>query len=349
MGNEDNSDVSDGDVRVLGQPAVAEDEGLTLPPRPNITRLREAQPPRPRADYTPDYVPPEEGDAARDQDVEASPYTPEEEALTTTRRRSALPVIVAAIVALIVIVGTILATVLSSVGGSGGALPGFVPPATATLTPDPAKAADILNRSVQAMRSVRTLHYTSDAGFYGLLTPSTVVVSSTGAISLTLSGDVKLPDSYTMNTDLSQVGQYVVISDTTWSRRNNNPSWVSQPTAEVGLGPVNPLAVILYLQDYKQGTQREVGTEWADGVLLHHIRYKVDTGRLATDELDLATEVVLSRSSIDADVWVRDNDLLLDRMSLNVDSGDGKGVILRTFFSKYNETVSVVPPQNSSP
>ncbi|MBF6612876.1 MAG: hypothetical protein IVW55_07070 [Chloroflexi bacterium] len=349
MSNEYNSDAPDGDVRVLGQAAAGEGDGLSLPPRPDAKRLREARSPRPRGAYTPDYVPPEEGEVAQGRDVAPSPYTPEEEALTTTPRRSAVPVILAVVVALIVIVGTIVATVYSSMRSSGGALPGFAPPASATVTPDPAKAADILSRSVQAMKSVLTLHYTSDAGFYGLLTPSTVAVSSTGVVSLTLSGDVKLPDSYTMNSNLSQVGQYVVISDTTWSRRNNNPSWVSQPTAEVGLGPVNPLDVILYLQDYKEGTQREVGTERADGVLLHHVRYKVDVGRLATDEPGQTTEVMLSQSSIDADVWIRDNDLLLDRMSLKVETGDGKSIILRTFFSNYNQPVSVAPPQNSSP
>jgi hypothetical protein len=258
-----------------------------------------------------------------------------------------VPVILAGGIALLAIVGTVVAVFLSTSPQGGGILPN-VAAATATSTPFSTDPAVLIDMSSKAMDEVRTLRYQSEVGFYGI-EPPTPGVTSTSALSMTLSGDVELPNKYTMNTDAAQLGQFIVIEGTTWRRSNGNPNWVQQSTDDVGLGPVNPLAVAVYLKYYRAGTPQYMGFETRRDMVLHHIRFDVDTQEMAMNTPGREVQSLLLRSRITADVWVRDADKLLDNIALAVDMEEGRGVILRTFLSRYNEEVDIKPPDGATP
>lgn len=276
------------------------------------------------------------------------PYqAPAEHEVTTTERRSRVPVILAGVIALLAIVGTVVAVYVSAASPGGGILPN-VAAATATSTPSSTDPVVLLDMSLKAMDDIRTLRYQSEVGFYGI-EPPTPGVTSTSALSMTLSGDVELPDKYTMNTDAAELGQFIVIADTTWRRSNGNPNWVQQSTSDIGIGPVNPLAVTAYLRYYQQGTPQYVGSETRRDMVLHHIRFDVDTENMAMNTPGRAVQNLLLGSRITADVWIRDADKLLDNIALAVDMQDGRGVILRTFLSRYNAEVDIKPPEGATP
>lgn len=277
------------------------------------------------------------------------PYqSPLEADLTTTKQSSRVPVVVAVVIALLAVIGTVVAVLLSAANSDGQGIFSLAEAPTPTGTPFSIEPAALLDLSSKAMKDVHTLHYQSEVGFYGLQS-SSPVVTSTDVLSMTLNGDVMLPGRYTMNTDAVQLGQFIVISDTTWMRNNGNPNWSQRSTTDVGLGPVNPLAVAAYLQYYKQGTPQYIGSETRHDSVLHHIRFDVDTQTMGMDSPQRSVQDLMFHSRITADAWIRDKDNLLDSMALAVDTGDGKGVILRTALSSYNTQVDIKPPNGTTP
>ena len=191
------------------------------------------------------------------------------------------------------------------------------------------------------------MHYQTQAGFYGLEPPAPGLTDTT-VLTLTLVGDVERPSSYTMRADTSQIGDFVVIGDNTWTRRDNSPHWVQQPTADIGLGPVNPLGIAAYMRYYKPTTPHELGTETVDGTLLHHLRFDVDTQRMLAETNQTPNGAPLTQSNLTADVWIRDTDHLLDHLSLAVDAA-GKGIIIRTTLSNYDIQLTIDPPTDLKP
>lgn len=280
-----------------------------------------------------------------------TPYqSPEEAALTTSGRGSRVPLLIAAGIALLVVIGTLVAVALAVSGSrnTGGGSP--IAPAAASQTPQTG-AAQLLDLSATAMKKVSTLHYQSQASFYGVDSGSSGVSGST-PVSVTLDGDVALPDRYTMNTDAAPLGQFVVIGESTWNRSNGSRQWVRRATDDVGLGPVNPLSVANYMEYYKEGTPQDISSETKDGVLVRRVRFDVDTGQMAANSKQSSVRSLLLRSRITADAWIRITDNLLDSISLAVDSTDGTGVILRSAFSNYNGAtaeIKIAPPDASQP
>ncbi|MEO6457510.1 MAG: hypothetical protein ABIO92_04440 [Chloroflexia bacterium] len=268
-----------------------------------------------------------------------------EAALTTSRTSSRIPFALVVGIALLVIVVTLIAVALAVTASQGGGAPG--PLAGSPTTTAPTDSISLLNRSADAMKGVNTLHYRSEAGFYAPAGDGSSLGSST-PLSMTIDGDVALPDRYTMNTDAAALGQFIVIGENTWNR-NNEGKWQRRSTAGVGLGPVNPLAVANYMQYYKPGTPEQISSETKDGVILHRVRFDVDTERMAQDAGEQSVQGLMEQSRITTDVWIRDGDNLLDSISLAVDMSNGTGVILRSFFSNYNEEVVIKPPDGVTP
>ncbi|HYO50713.1 MAG TPA: zinc-ribbon domain-containing protein, partial [Chloroflexia bacterium] len=154
------------------------------------------------------------------------PYqSPIEGELTTGEASSRLPVLIAVVVASLVIIGTLIAVAVSMREASGDLT--LITPVASPMpeaTGVPVEPSALLEKSAEAMSAVKTLRYQGEAGFYGVITPEPSVGGS-AALSVTISGEVQLPDSYTMNTDVSRLGQFIVIGDKTWSRQNGNPRW----------------------------------------------------------------------------------------------------------------------------
>lgn len=311
-------------------------EELHLPARPGAAH--------PGVEGGPPPQPTQSDDVGRHPSL--VPYqSPAEEQLTLTPPRSRLPFLVALSICGLVVLGTLAAvgiSVLSSSGQGGLINPTrlLAPPASTPVSVDA-----LLDLSYQAMSRVSALQYRSEAGFYGILPPNPGL-TSTGAISLTVSGVVAPPSSYTADTDQEQIGQYVVISDTTWSRRNGNTSWLRQPTASMEMGLLNPTTPISFMRYPQAGSAKEVGTETNDGLLLRHLRFKVDTSMMMTATTESALSSILAQSVINVDVWVRDKDHLLDRLSAAVDMGNGQGVILHSSYSNYNGQLVVKAPDS---
>ena len=275
-----------------------------------------------------------------------TPYqSPAEAALTTSRTSSRVPFVLVVVIALLVIIATLIAVALAATAPQGGGAPGSLAGDFSTSTPtDP---TNLLDKSAEAMKVVRTLHYRSEAGFYAPVGDGSSLGSST-PLSMTLDGDVALPDRYTMNTDAAVLGQFIVIGENTWNRSSDG-RWSRRSTAEVGLGPVNPLAIANYMQYYQPGTPVRISSETKDGVTLHRIRFDVDTERMAQDAGAQSVQGLMEQSRITADVWIRDGDNLLDSISLAVDMSNGAGVILHSLFSDYNEEVVIRPPDSATP
>ncbi|MDQ3929477.1 MAG: hypothetical protein M3328_10060 [Chloroflexota bacterium] len=277
------------------------------------------------------------------------PYqSPIEGELTTGEVRSRTPVLIAVVVALLVIVGTLIAVSVSMREASGEltvTTPVTSPMLEATRTP--LEPSALLEKSAEAMSAVKTLRYQGEAGFYGVITPEPTVGGS-AAISVTISGEVQLPDSYTMNTDVSRLGQFIVIGDKTWSRQNGNPQWTRLTGEDVSLGPANPLAATQYMRYAKPESVKLLGQEERVGKRLSRLRFDVDTEKMAEDASSASVRNLLLNSRITTDVWVQD-DYLLDGISIAVDLGAGKGAIVRSFFSEYNADIRIEPPEDVGP
>ena len=299
----------------------------------------------PLGEYTPNSgsSPSNAPSVARGTAGDFIPYqSPAEAALTTSRSSSRIPFALVVGIALLVIVATLIAVALASQGGGAPGLLGGVP---ATTTPtDP---ISLLSTSAAAMKGVRTLHYRTEAGFYAPAGDGSSLGSSM-PLSMTLDGDVALPDSYTMNTDAAALGQFIVIGENTWNRGSDG-RWQRRSTPQVGLGPVNPLAIANYMEYYKPGTPERISSETRDGVTLHRVRFEVDTERMAQDAGAQSVQGLMEQSRITADVWIRDADNLLDSISLAVDMSNGTSVILRSFFSDYNKEITIRPPDSVIP
>jgi hypothetical protein len=281
------------------------------------------------------------------------PYqSPIEGELTTGEARSRLPVLIAVVVALLVIAGTLIAVVVSMRGQSGQQeiavyVQATANPSKSKATNVPQEPSALLEKSAEAMSAVKTLRYQGEAGFYGIATPEPSVGGSS-AISVTISGEVQLPDSYTMNTDASWLGQFIVIGDKTWSRQNGNPLWTLLTGVDVSLGPANPLAATQYMRYARPGSVQLVGEEEHVGKHLYRLRFDVDTEKMARDSTSASVRNLLLNSRITTDVWVQD-DYLLDSISIAVDLGDDKGAIVRSYFSDYNADVKIEPPEDVGP
>jgi hypothetical protein len=180
--------------------------------------------------YSPESVPQEHRTGS------FMPYqSPIEGELTTGEASSRLPVLIAVVVASLVIIGTLIAVAVSMREASGDLT--LVTPVASPMpeaTSVPVEPSVLLEKSAEAMSAVKTLRYQGEAGFYGVITPEPSV-SGSAAISVTISGEVQLPDSYTMNTDVSRLGQFIVIGDKTWSRQNGNPLWTLLTGEDVSL------------------------------------------------------------------------------------------------------------------
>jgi hypothetical protein len=194
------------------------------------------------------------------------------------------------------------------------------------------------------MRDVKTLSYRSEVGFFGV-NSERPDITDTQPLNLTLSGDVSLPDTFTLDSNIPQLGQYVTIGGDTWKRDTINDPWAQQDTSSSSLGLVNPLTFTSYLNYYQPGTAQLISTDTQGGKTLRRVRFVVDTERMAADTDDSSTRQIYSTSRINVDVWVNDADSRLDRMTLSVEMESGAGVILRTAFSNYNGNVSIEPPQ----
>jgi hypothetical protein len=330
-------------ARVLGEPAPDDFEDLRFPARPSPLTPGYSSKYGPRSGA---------GEGAPEAD-DYSAYVSSSEG-TASARVSRAVLLLTVGVALLAIIGTIIAAVLSvSAPTSIGPLnaPVEAPAAAAanpTSTTTPLAASDLLDLAARAMDGVTTLHYQTEVGFYGVQ-PMSPGVTGTGVLSVTLAGDVRRPDSYTMSADVSQIGQYIVISGTTWSRRDNAPGWSRHSTVDLSLGPVNPLAIPSYLRNYKSGTAREIDAENTENGLLHHVRFDVDVAKVAAEGLDASLKRLTSTSNIAADAWIRDGDYLLDRLSLAIEIGGGEGAIVRTALSGYNSAIDIKAPDGSSP
>jgi hypothetical protein len=292
-------------------------------------------------------VPPVSGRTAG----EFTPYqSPAEAALTTSRRSSSFPFALVVGIAVLAIVVTLVAVALAATRRDGGTeSPVAAAPTTAAST-DPTL---LLDKAADAMKGVRTLHYQSEAGFYAPAQDGSPLGSNT-PLSMTLTGDAALPDRYTMNTDVGALGQFIVIGDDSWNRPEFG-SWTHRSTSSVGLspgagvGPVNPLAITNYMQYYEPGTLQLISSEAKDGITLHRVRFNVDTERMVQGAGPKSAQGLMGQSRITADVWIREGDNLLDSISLAVEMSNGTGVILRTFFSNYNEEVVIAPPDAALP
>ncbi|HYP39638.1 MAG TPA: zinc-ribbon domain-containing protein [Chloroflexia bacterium] len=297
--------------------------------------------------YTPDYTP--ESMPQEHRTGSFTPYqSPIEGELTTSGASSRLPVLIAVVVALLVIVGTLIAVAVS-MREAAGDLTVFTPVASPMpeATGVPVEPSALLEKSAEAMREVKTLRYQGEAGFYGVITPEPSV-EGTQAISVTISGEVQLPDSYTMNTDVSRLGQFIVIDDKTWSRQNGNPRWTLLTGEDVSLGPANPLAATQYMRYARPDSVQLVGQEERVGKRLYRLRFDVDTEDMANDSSSASVRNLLLNSRITTDVWIQD-DYLLDSISIAVDLGDDRGAIVRSFFSEYNADVRIEPPEDVGP
>jgi len=304
---------------------------LQFPDRPPSSRTQY---------YTPEYLPPgEHGD-------DTTAYASSMPAIAGGNASRVL-LLIAVAVAMLVIIGTIIAVALSvsaSPTGTGHPLRLPVLADLPTSTP-PISALELLDKSARAMSGVRTLHYRTEAGFYGFGAVGVGIgVSGTDVLSLTLSDDVRSPDSFTLDTGVAQIGQYVVISDTTWTRRDNSPYWTRHKSTELSLGAVSPLVLIEYIRYHKPGTARLIPDQQQDAASLRHVRFELDTARMLSEGREVPASI--AHSKLDADAWIRSDNALLDHMWLAVDAGDGRGVILRTALSGYNAEVDIKPPDD---
>ncbi|HKP54665.1 MAG TPA: zinc ribbon domain-containing protein [Chloroflexia bacterium] len=290
----------------------------------------------------------------------APPFIPTSIAPIRARSRNRVLLVIAAALTLLAIPAVVMALLLASKGPSNASsallTPTAVPTTDAALSTTPqatssvtavvldAEAEATLNRAAEAMRDVKTLSYSSEVGFFGV-DSNRPDITDTQPLNLTLSGDVSLPDSFTLNSNIPQLGQYVTIAGDTWKRQSINDPWAPQDTSSSSLGIVNPLTFSSYLYYHEPGTVQLISTDTQRGKTLHRVRFAVDTRRMAADTDDSSTRQIFSTSRINVDIWVNDADSLLDHMTLSVDMESGAGVILRTTFSNYNGNVVIEPPQ----
>ena len=213
----------------------------------------------------------------------------------------------------------------------------------ATPTPVVVDPVAVLERARKATGDVKTVKYRSEAGFFGI-DGSGSLLTSTTPLTVSIQGEMELPGNYTLDSNIPQLGDYVGIGDTTWSRQNNDSGWTRQETGSLSLGLINPLTLFNYLQYYQVGTPTHIDSEQRDNVTLHRIRFQVDTGRMSLDTNDRSLRNILAASRVDIDAWIDDRGYLLDSMALAVESEDGAGVLVRTYFSDYNGPVDIKPP-----
>jgi RNA polymerase subunit RPABC4/transcription elongation factor Spt4 len=226
--------------------------------------------------------------------------------------------------------------VLAWSGGARGIAGGGPTPTAIVIDP-----AAVLERTRASVGNIRSVKYNAEAGFFGI-TSSGPEITSTRSISI--EGEIAFPESYTLRSNASQLGEYIVIGDTTWSRRDQNPSWEEQESSSLSLGLINPLSLYSYLQYYQAGTPVQVGSEFKGNVTVHRIRFQVDTARMSAETNDLSLRDILSSSRVDVDVYVDDKGYLPASMVLSVESANNTGVLLRANFSDYNGPVSITAP-----
>ncbi len=201
-----------------------------------------------------------------------------------------------------------------------------------------------LKQAATTMASVKTLHYKSEVGFFGI-DSDTTGITDTSPLTITLNGVIALPDSFTLNANITQLGHYIAIGDNTWKRVSGGDPWTQQSTGDSSLGLINPLTFTSYLTYVMTGTAQTISQEGQGENVLQRVRFKVDVARMAASTRDPSTRSTLSGSrTINVDAWVgKDNRIA--RMTLSVEMESGAGIILRTTFSGYNDKVNIEPPQ----
>lgn len=275
------------------------------------------------------------------------PYHAPREAEAATQRRDARRPFVAAILGVLLIVPCGLSLAFLTLNPNASErVPFLALGPTDTATALPFTAQELLDRSAQAMSAVQTFQYRSEAGFYGIETPSPVI-TSTNAYTLTFSGGVRLPDSYTINTNVPQIGQFIIIGETAWNRRDGSPNWLEQPSSQITLGPANPLAFAGFSRFYEPDTAEIIGTEVKDRATLYQVRFDVETKRMAKEAASNLSAGELENTYITADAWIRGTDYLLDRLALDMELAGGTNAVLRSFFTNYGGEVDINPPVSS--
>lgn len=205
-----------------------------------------------------------------------------------------------------------------------------------------------LKSAAQAMESVQTMSYRSEVGFFGINSSSTSITDTT-SLTITLKGDISLPSSFSLDSNLPQLGDHVTIGSYTWKRASDAELWTRHDTGDSSLGLINPLTFTSYLSYYQPGTAQLISSDTQGGQTLYRIRFEVDTVSMAAATNDPSTRQALSNGRVNVNAWIRASDYRLDRMTLSVETVSGAGVIIRTTFSGYNETVDIKPPTSTSP
>ncbi len=201
-----------------------------------------------------------------------------------------------------------------------------------------------LKQAATAMADVKTLHYKSEVGFFGI-DSDTTGITDTRPLTITLGGDISLPASFTLDANITQLGHYITIGDSSWKHESSGDPWTQQSTGASSLGLINPLTFTSYLTYVISGTAQTISQEGNGDNALQRIRFKVDAARMAANTTDASTRNTLNSSrTINVDAWVgKDNRIA--RMTLSVEMESGAGIILRTAFSGYNDKVNIEPPE----
>jgi hypothetical protein len=205
--------------------------------------------------------------------------------------------------------------------------------------------AAVLAEAQGVLDEIKSVKYEAEAGFFGIDTSGTSV-TATRPLTVAIQGEIELPDKYTLSSPVPQLGNYVVIGDTTWHRINAGDAWDEQDTSNMSLGLINPLTFFSLLRYHKPGTAAvHIGSEKRGDTIVHRIRFEVDTDRMALEMGDPSTRSILATSSVDVDAWIEDKTHFVESMAVSVESDDGTGIILRTDFSDYNLPVDIRPPE----
>jgi hypothetical protein len=215
---------------------------------------------------------------------------------------------------------------------------------TSDPTPIVVDPGEVLAEAQGVLGNIKSVKYEAEAGFFGIDTSGTSV-TATRPLTVAIEGDIELPDKYTLSSPVPQLGNYVVIGDTTWHQSNAGGAWAEQDTANMSLGLINPLTFFSLLQYHKAGTAVHIGSERRGDTTVHRIRFEVDTDRMALEMGDPSMRSILATSSVDVDAWVEDKTHFIESMAVSVESDDGTGIILRTDFSDYNLPVDIRPPE----
>ena len=127
-----------------------------------------------------------------------------------------------------------------------------------------------------------------------------------------------------------------------------NEPWQRQTISDYSIGLANPLTLLQYMSYYKSGSAQQIGSETRNGVLLHRVRFDVDTDQMAASSDDPALKGIFSSSHVAVDVWVLDGSYLPDTMLVSVDRESGANVTLRVTFSNLDKPVEINPPSGGS-